>query len=125
MTCRVPSAYWSSIESRGDLDPNGRMAWSWDVGYKFVLLEGAFVRDGVRKPLVYHVGFDENNKRISTVFDAELLASRDANLSFRVDLLKMFTGHATVDMAALSNVKFDRNDAALLARNYAEMISPM
>jgi hypothetical protein len=42
-----------------------------------------------------------------------------------VDLLKIFTGHATVDMAALSNVKFDRNDAALLARNYAEMISPM
>jgi hypothetical protein len=114
-----------SIESRGDLDPNGRMAWTWDVGYKFVLLEGAFVRDGARKPLVYHVGFDENYKRISTEFDAALLGSRDANLNFRVDLLKMFTGRATVDMAALSNVKFDRNDAALLARNYAEMISPM
>jgi hypothetical protein len=121
----VDAAANRSIESRGDLDPNGRMAWSWDVGYKFVLLEGAFARDGVRKPLVYHVGFDENYKRISTAFDAELLASRDANLSFRVDLLKMFTGRATVDMAALSNVKFDRNDAALLARNYAEMISPM
>ena len=55
----------------------------------------------------------------------ELLGTRDPNLSFRVDLLRMFTGHATVDMAALSSVKFDRNDAALLARNYAEMISPM
>ena len=114
-----------SIESRGDLDPNGRMAWTWDVGYKFVLFEGAFVRDGARKPLVYHVGFNENYKRISTEFDAALLGSRDANLNFRVDLLKMFTGRATVDMAALSNVKFDRNDAALLARNYAEMLSPM
>ena len=114
-----------SVESRGDLDPNGRMAWTWDVGYKFVLLEGAFVRDGVRRPLVYHVGFDENYKRISTEFKAELLGTRDANLNFRVDLLKMFTGHATVDIAALSSVKFDRNDAALLARNYAEMISPM
>jgi hypothetical protein len=114
-----------SIESRGDLDPNGRMAWTWDVGYKFVLLEGAFVRGGVRKPLVYHVGFDENYKRISTPFDAELLSARGAQLNFRVDLLKIFTAHASVDMAALSNVKFDRNDAALLARNYAEMISPM
>jgi hypothetical protein len=114
-----------SIEPRGDLDPNGRMAWTWDVGYKFVLLEGAFVRDGVRKPLVYHVGFDENYKRISTPFDAGLLSTPDANLNFRVDLLKMFTGHAKVDMAALSTVKFDRNDAALLARNYAEMIGPM
>ena len=114
-----------SIESRGDLDPNGRMAWTWDVGYKFVLLEGTFVRDGVRKPLVYHVGFEENYKRISTPLDAKLLGARDAKLNFRVDLLKMFTGQATVDMAALSSVKFDRTDAALLARNYAEMISPM
>ena len=114
-----------SIESRGDLDPNGRMAWTWDVGYKFVLLEGAFVRDGARQPLVYHVGFDENYKRISTPLDAKLLGARGANLHFRVDLLKMFTGHATVDMAALPSVKFDRNESALLARNYAEMISPM
>ena len=114
-----------SIEPRGDLDPNGRMAWTWDVGYKFVLLEGALVRDGVHTPLVYHVGFDENYKRVSTRFDAQLLAAGDADLNFRVDLLSMFTEHATVDMAALSNVKFDRGDAALLARNYAEMISAM
>lgn len=114
-----------SIESRGDLDPNGRMAWTWDVGYKFVLVEGVFVREGVRKPLVYHVGFDENYKRVSTGFDSGRLGTRDASLDFRVDLLRMFAGHATVDMEALSTVKFDRNDAALLARNYAEMISPM
>ena len=71
-----------SIEPRGDLDPNGRMAWTWDVGYKFVLLEGSLVRDGVRTPLVYHVGFDENYKRISTRFDAELLATGDARPEF-------------------------------------------
>lgn len=114
-----------SIEQRGDLDPNGRMAWSWDVGYKFVLFEGAFVRDGVRKPLVYHIGFVENYKRISIGFDSGLLGTRDVNLDFRVDVLRMFAGHATVDMEALSTVKFDRDDAALLARNYAGMISPM
>jgi hypothetical protein len=53
------------------------------------------------------------------------LGERDANLEFRVDLLRIFTGQATVDMAAQSTVKFDRNDAALLAGNYAGMISPM
>ena len=114
-----------SIEQRGDLDPNGRMAWTWDVGYKFVLFEGAFVRDGVRRPLVYHVGFDENYKRISIGLDPRLKGTRDMNLDFRVDVLRMFAGHATVDMEALSTVKFDRDDAALLARNYAGMISPM
>jgi hypothetical protein len=114
-----------SIEQRGDLDPNGRMAWTWDVGYKFVLFEGALVRDGVRRPLVYHVGFDENYKRISAGFDQRILDTPEANLDFRVDLLRMFAGQATVDMEALSTVKFDRDDAALLARNYAGMISPM
>jgi hypothetical protein len=114
-----------SIEQRGDLDPNGRMAWTWDVGYKFVLFEGAFVRDEVRRPLVYHVGFDENYKPMSISLDRGLKGTGDMNLDFRVDVLRMFRGQAIVDMEALSTVKFDRDDAALLARNYAGMISPM
>jgi hypothetical protein len=114
-----------SIEQRGDLDPNGRMAWTWDVGYKFVLFEGAFVRDDVRRPLVYHVGFDENYQPLSIDLDPALKGRRDMNLDFRVDVLRMFAGDVNVDMEALSTVKFDRDDAALLARNYAGMISPM
>ncbi len=121
----VDSAANRSIEPRGDLDPNGRMAWTWEVGYKFVLLEGTLASGGARMPLVYHVGFDENYRRLSFAFDTQRLRSRDASMAFRVDLQKMFTAHATIDMAALSNVKFDRNDAALLAGNYAEMISPL
>src|SRR5262245_20572814 len=35
----VDAAANRSRASRGDLDPNGRMAWSWEVGYKFVLFE--------------------------------------------------------------------------------------
>lgn len=121
----VDAAANHSLESRGDLDPNGRMAWTWETGYKFVLLEGALLLEGTRTPLVYHVGFDENYTRMSFEIDATLLDTRANNVDFRVDLLKMFTGHATVDMAALPSVKFERNDAALLARNYAEMINPM
>jgi hypothetical protein len=121
----VDAAANRSVEPRGDLDPNSRMAWTWDVGYKFVLLEGALEHDGVRTPLVYHVGFDENYRRISTALDLDFVAARGAGLDFRVDLLKIFTGHATVDMSALPSVKFDRKDAALLARNYAEMIGRM
>lgn len=114
-----------SIESRGDLDPNSRMAWSWETGYKFVLLEGTLVLDNERKPIVYHVGFDESYRRTSAGFDSELRGTGDPTLDFRVDLLRMFTGHATVDMATLPSVIFDPKDAALLARNFAEMISPM
>jgi len=113
-----------SIESRGDLDPNSRMAWSWETGYKFVLLEGTLVLDDERTPIVYHVGFSDNYRPVSTEFDAEVLDSGDPRLDFRVDLLRIFTGQSTVDMATLSRVVFDPNDAALLARNYAEMIGP-
>lgn len=113
-----------SIESRGDLDPNSRMAWSWETGYKFVLLEGSLVIDDQRRPIVYHVGFDESYRPVSMALGKEALDSPEPRLDFRVDLLRIFTGHSTVDMATLSSVIFEPNDAALLARNYAGMISP-
>ena len=113
-----------SLASRGDLDPNGRMAWSWEVGYKFVLFEGALLRGNASDPLVYHVGFEENYRPISTGLHGKPLDSR-ARLDFRVDILRLFQGSTNINMAALPSVKFDRADAALLARNFAAMITPM
>jgi len=121
----VDAAANRSLASRGDLDPNGRMAWTWEVGYKFVLLEGALLRGDVSEPLVYHVGFDESYRLISTDLRGESLDSRPARLDFRVDILRLFQGSTTVDMAALPTVKFDRADAALLARNFAGLVTPM
>ena len=117
----VDPAANGSIAPAGDLDPNGRMAWSWEVGYKFVLFEGGLVVGDTQYPLVYHVGFDENYKQVSIDLDESL--SHDATLDFRTDLLTMFNGAQTVDMAAMPNVKFDRADAKLLADNYARMVS--
>jgi len=121
----VDAAANRSLTPRGDLDPNGRMAWTWEVGYKFVLFEGALLRGTASVPLVYHVGFDESYRPISTDLHGEPLDSRQARLDFRVDILRLFQGATTVDMAALPAVKFDRADAALLARNFAAMVTPM
>ena len=121
----VDAAANKSLAQRGDLDPNGRMAWTWEVGYKFVLFEGALVRGHASVPLVYHVGFDENYRLVSTELHDEPVEGRAARLDFRVDISRLFQGSATVDMAALPAVKFDRTDAALLARNHAAMITPM
>ena len=121
----VDAAANRSLEQRGDLDPNGRMAWNWEVGYKFVLFEGALLRGDASDPLVYHVGFAENYRPISTELHREPLDSRPARLDFRVDILRLFQGSTNVDMAALPSVKFDRADAALLARNFAAMVTPM
>ena len=111
-----------TLRMQGDLDPNGRMAWSWDVGYKFVLVEGGLMLEDTQYPLVYHVGFDENYKALSFPLSEGLLSGREVALDFRVDLLQMFTATATVDMSSLSNVKFERDDARLLADNYARML---
>jgi hypothetical protein len=121
----VDAAANKSLAQRGDLDPNGRMAWTWEVGYKFVLFEGTLVRGNGSVPLVYHVGFEENYQLIATKLHRAPLDSRPARLNFRVDILRLFQGSATVNMSGLPSVKFDRADAALLARNFAAMVTPM
>ena len=112
-----------SILSIGDLDPNSRMAWTWEVGYKFLLFEGALIDGDTIRPLVYHVGFSENRKTLLFNQPEEVAPDSSDALLFTVDVLALFTGKNTVDMVALPNVKFDRDDARLLAGNYGTMIS--
>ena len=113
----------SSIKSAGDLDPNGRMAWSWDVGYKFILFEGVLDLNESLLPLVYHVGFDENYKPLAFNLDRPGNQGRLKSSSFKVDIMKLFSGTTTIDMAELSTVKFDRHDAQVIAGNFATMIA--
>jgi hypothetical protein len=113
----------TSIGQIGDVNPNGRMAWNWEVGHKFVLVEGSLRVDDEIRPLVYHVGFTENRKTLEfDLSEPDRLWSPEG-LAFEVDLMKLWTGSQTIDMQVLPNVKFDRTDAALLAENYASMIS--
>jgi len=121
----VDAAANTSLTQHGDLDPNGRMAWTWEVGYKFVLFEGTLERGDTSIPLVYHVGFAENYAPVSIELEAGSVKDRAARLNFGVDISRLFRGAATVDMAALPSVKFDRADAKLIARNMPGMITLM
>lgn len=118
----VDSAANGTFASVGDLDPNGRMAWGWEVGYKFVLFEGRLEIGDSWIPLVYHVGFDENYMQVSLPLDAALFEHQETTLELRADLMLMFKGAQTVDMSTLSNVKLDGGDARMLAENYAHMV---
>jgi len=112
----------SSLMPRGDLDPNGRMAWSWEVGYKFLLFEGGLEQENSRLPLVYHVGFSENLKKQRFNLP-KTITPGSGRIHFDVDVLALFDSHQSIDMATLPSVKFDRNDASLLAENYANLLS--
>ena len=116
----VDSAANASYAPVGDLDPNSRMAWGWEIGYKFVLVEGGLETGDTALPLVYHIGFDENLRRVSLPLDA------DASIELCADLMRMFAGDAPneiVDMRQTSNVTTERGASRLLADNYAGMVS--
>ena len=112
-----------TIYFSGDLDPNSRMAWSWDVGYKFVLLEGTLETEGEQQPLVYHVGFDENYARVDFNFDEALLDNPAPLLTFHLDFLRLFTSPSPMDLNKIPTVKFDRKDAKRIARGFSSMVS--
>ncbi|WP_170507223.1 MbnP family protein [Ruegeria arenilitoris] len=120
----VDPAANSSIEVRGDLDPNSQMAWNWEVGYKFVVFEGALQVGEDVSPLVYHVGFSENAREVEFSVPAEVLADGKQEVHLTVDLAKLFDNAVQIDMQALPSVKFNRTDAEVLANNYANMVAP-
>ncbi len=52
----------TSTDKVGALDPGNQMAWDWNTGYKFLLLEGKFGQseENLDEGLVYHIGGDAN-----------------------------------------------------------------
>jgi hypothetical protein len=112
----------SSIRPMGDLDANGQMAWNWEVGYKFVLLEARFKDGADVKPLVYHIGFDENRRDFEFAPAGNYAMTDEGPIRFVVDIMKIFDSTTKIDIAEIDTVKFDEVDARLIADNYQNMI---
>ncbi|MCW8106940.1 hypothetical protein OPS25_00300 [Alteromonas ponticola] len=110
----------ATILNVGDLDPNSRMAWNWEVGYKFILFEGFLSLSEDTIPLVYHIGFDENYTELSLPLH---LADTPHVSIFKVDILSLFNGQGALDLAEIPSVKFDRQDARQIAAGFAHLIS--
>lgn len=128
----------NTIMISGDLDPNSRMAWNWQVGYKFLLLEGMLTTNNEQLPLVYHIGFDESYTELNFVIANEKISS-DNVIHFKVDLLRLFKkgsqpfnklvdqelsqGHKYIDMSEMSHVKFSPSDVKVIAKGFHDFIS--
>ncbi len=109
-----------SIMPRGDLDPNSRMAWNWEIGYKFLLAEGALMVGDKLEPLVYHVGFNESLRTLRLPVS---IGKEDMSLTLDVDVLALFAGVNTIDMSALPTIKMNRADASMLADNFTTFVN--
>ncbi|MCS6968386.1 MAG: hypothetical protein RMJ44_06565 [Cytophagales bacterium] len=113
-----------STDQVGDLDPSNNMAWDWNTGYKFLLLEGKiFPPSGNPRGLVYHIGTDENYRVIklplNTVIDTQSrlqhIIDIEAEVSgiFNTPNVIPISRHSTVMMGPV---------AALVADNYGQSV---
>jgi len=113
-----------TIVIAGDLDPNSRMAWNWQVGYKFLLLEGSLFTQEKQQPLVYHIGFNESYTRLSFPLNSNTV-SNEGIIELKVDILTLFNQAKPIDMNEIPNVKFDPEDVAKIANGFHHFISVM
>ncbi len=112
-----------TIDHSGDLDPVNDMVWTWNTGYKFLLMEGRLFLDGVEKALVYHIGEDKNFKTLS--FDILEQNSDNSDfdvIEFEVDLNKIFDGKHVLDLGNNSSV-ISGDEAGKISENYKDMFS--
>ena len=116
----------TSLDNTGDLNPSNEMAWNWDTGYKFLLLEGDYFPEGQTEtiPLIYHVGTNANYKRVSlplmnanqapTAFGS----APKATISMLFDIASVFKQPNVINFDENSTL-MNEPGAALIGENYA------
>jgi hypothetical protein len=111
----------TSIVQVGDLDPNNNMAWDWNTGYRFVVLEGR-TKDNLG--LVFHIGTDENYQTytIKLSKNIEITAGATANIRLTTNAAELFKTPHTINFSAINDV-MRGDDAKKISQNYKDMFS--
>jgi hypothetical protein len=104
----VDSLNNSRIDFTGDLNPNNDMAWDWNTGYKFLLLEGTYIGDTTQGPLVYHIGGNENYRIFTLNFSSEktILKGRALTVKVNAHINNIFDNPNLVDLDINNNEMF-------------------
>lgn len=109
----------ASTAKRGDLDPNNNMAWNWDTGYKFVLLEGRYLNI-TTAGVVLHIGKNENYKELTYDLSTNLVIEdgKTPKITLLANVRNLFAGESDI---AISNTKsvMGGSLAKKIANNYA------
>lgn len=109
------------LEMKGDLNPNNAMAWNWKVGYKFFVLEGKIFKSNQWQPLVYHIGFNKNARKI--VLNLPDNIAENPILNIDLNLMTLFVGDHQINPNNTSSIKFSKQLASKMADNYQLMFS--
>jgi hypothetical protein len=124
----VDSIKNTSLDNTGDLDISNSMAWDWNTGYKFVVMEGKYYTDSsnltVSTPLVFHIGQNQNYKKVSLSFDdmndKGILSINNENtkkIILKVDLNDFFSSPNQIDFDEINNI-MGGGKSLLFSQNY-------
>lgn len=109
-----------STDNTGDLDPANDMAWNWNTGYKFFLMEGNFFpgEGGSAEGLVVHIGTNNNLQLNNVNITPTVQLTSDATIVLEIDALAPLDGPNDIDFDAGTTFKIgDASD--LIAQNYS------
>ncbi len=108
----------SSTAQTGDLDPNNEMAWNWDTGYKFFLLEGEYnSKNNLEGTMTFHVGKDSNYKTLALAKNFSLTKDEKLTINIDAEVQNVFTNPTTINLESFNKAHGD--NASTLANNYA------
>lgn len=100
----VDSEANAKTDQTGDLDPNNDMAWNWNSGYKFVVLEGEFVHQssGERTGLILHIGRNQNYKTVTQSLSG-IRAGRATAINLITTIDQLFLSPNKLQVSELSS----------------------
>jgi len=110
---------------KGDLDPNSNMVWNWHVGYKFLLVEGAFNHNSTDGKLLYHIGLNSNYSTYSKDLPMTLAIeyNKTSSIHIMANCDQFFGGVNTIDVETINTVKVGpANEVAKLVENYRDSV---
>ncbi|GGF45543.1 MbnP family protein [Echinicola rosea] len=126
----VDKARNHSTDQVGDLDPSNDMAWNWNTGYKFLVLEGEWeYESNERQGLVVHIGnndpeSEQNFKAINIDLESAgktLGTEAVVDLDFQAELNELFLDPHELVLHEMENTSIMGGEWAInIANNYQE-----
>lgn len=116
----------ATTAKQGELDPNAGMAWNWDSGYKFVVIEGNYVFNvNSTSGIVFHIGKNENYKTKTLELPNGGLTvglNTNATINLKANVSKAFSGMYAITRKGATTVPgtvMGGINATSIAGNYA------